>query len=233
MPLMEILRSSKLMAWLIAMYVMATPLYAQEMVSVHDEVSYEFLGKLIDTAKKYYPKMQSFDHKINIARSNVTKARQSWFDIFTFSYLYSPNNSTTLVNPSLFNGYQLGLFVNVGSLISKPQNVKLAKEQLAINKLEKDEYDLNLATEVRARYFRYIKEVTMLKAMSQGMIDAENAMKQIKYRFEKSEATFEDYSKSLLTYADRKQSVIESQGAVLIARNSLEELTVKKLEEIK
>jgi outer membrane protein TolC len=137
------------------------------------------------------------------------------------------------VNPSLFNGYQLGLYVNIGSLISKPQNVKQAREQLAINQLEKEEYDLNIEAEVRMRYFRYVKEVTMLKAMSQGLVDAENAMKQIRYKFEKSEASFDDYSKALLAYADRKQSVIESQGALLVAKSSLEELTVKKLEYIK
>ncbi|NCI45549.1 TolC family protein [Sediminibacterium soli] len=210
-----------------------TGLQAQESVNVNDEVSYPFLGKLIDTARKYYPKMRSFDHRINIANSNITKARLSWFDIFTFSYLYSPNNSTTLVNPSLFNGYQLGMFVNIGSLITKPHNIRQAREQLAISKLDKEEYNLNIEAEVKMRYFRYVKELTMLKAMSQGLVDAENAMKQLRYKFEKSETTFEEYSRSLLVYADRRQSVIESQGALLVAKSSLEELVVKKLEDIK
>lgn len=229
----HMLNYKRLFAGAILLLALQAPLYAQENVSVNDEVSYEYLNKLIDTAKKYYPKMRSFDHRINIAKTNIAKARLSWFDIFTFSYLYSPNNSTTLVNPSLFNGYQLGLYVNIGALVSKPQNVKQAREQLAINQLEKEEYNLNIEAEVRMRYFRYIKEVTMLKAMSQGLVDAENAMKQIRYKFEKSEASFDDYSKALLAYADRKQSVIESQGALLVAKSSLEELTVKKLEYIK
>jgi outer membrane protein TolC len=227
------LNCKRLFTGAILLLVLQARLYAQENVSVNDEVSYEYLNRLIDTAKKYYPKMRSFDHRINIAKTNIAKARLSWFDIFTFSYLYSPNNSTTLVNPSLFNGYQLGLYVNIGALVSKPQNVKQAREQLAINQLEKEEYNLNIEAEVRMRYFRYVKEVTMLKAMSQGLVDAENAMKQIRYKFEKSEATFDDYSKALLAYADRKQSVIESQGALLVAKSSLEELTVKKLEYIK
>lgn len=229
----HMLNCKRLFAGAILLLALQASLYAQENVSVNDEVSYEYLNKLIDTAKKYYPKMRSFDHRINIAKTNIAKARLSWFDIFTFSYLYSPNNSTTLVNPSLFNGYQLGLYVNIGALVSKPQNVKQAREQLAINQLEKEEYNLNIEAEVRMRYFRYVKEVTMLKAMSQGLVDAENAMKQIRYKFEKSEASFDDYSKALLAYADRKQSVIESQGALLVAKSSLEELTVKKLEYIK
>jgi outer membrane protein TolC len=222
--------------WLLALPLLlgAKGIYAQDAgSSVHEAVSVTFLNQLIDTAKKYYPKMKTFDHKISIANSNVSKARNAWFDIFTFAYQYSPNNSTTLVNPSILNGYQLGLFVNMGSLFTKPQGVKQAKEQLAINKLEKEEYIISIETEVKIRYFTYIKQVTILKAMTQGLIDAENAMKQVKYRFEKSEDSFDNYSKSLLTYADRKQSVIEAEGALLIAKSSLEELVCKKLEDIR
>jgi outer membrane protein TolC len=204
--------------------------YAQDLLS--EEISYTLMHKLIDTAKKYYPKMNAFDHRVNIANSNIKKARQSWYDIFTFSYLYSPNNSSTLVNPSLLNGYQLGVFVNIGALINKPQNIRQAKEQLAIDKLAKDEYMLNIEAEVKIRYFRYVKEITMLKSMTRALVDAEAEMKDVKYRFEKSETSFENYNKVILAYEDRKHSVIETQSAVLIAKASLEELTVKKLEEI-
>ncbi len=204
--------------------------YSQE--SVMDEVSYTYLNKLIDTAKKYYPKMLAFDHRINISNSNIKKAKLSWFDVLSFSYLYSPNNTNTLVNPSLFNGYQLGLFVNIGGLITKPQNIKQAREQLVIDQLAKQEYALNIEADVKARYFRYVKQRTMLKMMTQAALDAENAMKDIRYRYEKSEVSFDEYNKALLTMADRRQSVIEAQGEMLIAKSSLEELTVKKLEEI-
>lgn len=177
--------------------------------------------------------MQTFDHRIKIANSNIRRAQNSWFDMFTFAYQYSPNNSTTLVNPSILNGYQLGLYVNLGSMFIKPQAIKQAKEELAITKLEKQEYHLNLENEVKVRYFTYIKQLTMLKSMTQGLIDAENAMKQVKYRFEKSEDNFENYSKSMLTYSDRKQLVIEAEGALLIAKSNLEELLCKKLEDIR
>lgn len=206
---------------------------AQESLSVTDAINVEYLNRLIDTAKKYYPKMQTFDHKIKIANANIRRAQNSWFDMFTFAYQYSPNNSTTLVNPSILNGYQLGLYVNLGSMFMKPPAIKQAKEELAITKLEKQEYNLNLETEVKVRYFTYIKQLTMLKSMTQGLIDAENAMKQVKYRFEKSEDSFENYSKSMLTYSDRKQLVIEAEGALLIAKSNLEELLCKKLEDIR
>lgn len=204
---------------------------AQE--GLNEEVSYEYLGKLIDTAKKYYPRMKTYDHRINIAKSDIKKSKLAWYDIFSFSYLHSPNNSTTLVNPSLFNGYQLGLYINFGAILTKPQAVKQAKEQLAISELEKQEYHLNIEAEVRMRYFRYVSELAVLKAMNVALVDAENAMKQVRYKFEKSETTFEEYSRALLVHTDRKQSVLERQGALLEAKSSLEELTVKKLEEIK
>jgi outer membrane protein TolC len=205
---------------------------SQSQESVMTEVSYPFLNRLVDTAKKYYPKMRTFDHRVNIANGNIKKAKLSWFDLFTFSYLYSPSNSTTLVNPSFLNGYQFGIFFNISSFFVKPQNIRQARDELAITQLEREEYHLNLEAEVRMRYFKYVQELTLLKVMSQALVDADNAMKQVRHKFEKSEETFDNYNKSLLVYADRRQAVVIAEGAVLIAKSSLEELICRKLEEI-
>ncbi|SKA17086.1 TolC family protein [Sediminibacterium ginsengisoli] len=200
--------------------------------SVMNEISYPFLNKLIDTARKYYPKVQSYTHRLNIADINIRKAKLSWFDLFNFTFLYSPNNSTTLVNPSFLNGYQVGLYFNVASLFTKSKNVKQAQEEKAIAKLEQEQYLLNLDLEVKTRYFRYITEQTKLKMMTAATVDAENSVKNLRIKFERSEDTFENYSRALLVYADRRQSTIEAEGAVLIARSALEELICKKLEAI-
>lgn len=196
------------------------------------DVSNSFLNKLIDTAKKYYPRVRSFDHRMNISMDNIKKAQISWFDLFTFSYLYSPNNSSTIVNPSTLNGYQFGVFFNIGNLLTKPHNIKQAREELAITKLQQEEYILNITAEVKSRYYRYIQFVTMLKIRTLAAIDAENLAKLMKYKFEKSEETFEDYNRAITSYNDRRQSIIQSESDVLTAKSFLEEMIGKKLEEI-
>ena len=201
--------------------------------SMMPEISNVLLNKLIDTAKKNYPRLKTFDHRLVIASDNIKKAQLAWFDLFTFSFLYSPNNSTTLVNPSILNGYQIGIYFNFSNLLLKPHSIKQAREELDIAKLQKQEYDLNLVSEVKSRYYRVVLQQTLLKIRSQSVIDAEIIMKQIRYRFEKSEENFENYNKVLVNYLDKKQSVIQTEAELLIAKSNLEELLGKKLEDIK
>lgn len=206
---------------------------AQIKESMMPDVSYTFLQRLIDTAKKYYPRVQILEHKTNIAVENVKKAKLSWFDLFTFSYLYSPNNSSTLVNPSILNGYQFGVYLNFSAPFIKPHNVKSAKEELAITKLEKEEYLLIIEAEVKLRYFKYIEAKAIVKTRNQAAVDAENAVKQLRYRYEKSEDTFENYSRYLELYNERINGVIVAESYVLTTKSSLEEMICKKIEEIK
>ena len=196
------------------------------------EVSNVFLNKLIDTAKKYHPRVRTFDHRIIIANDNIKKAQLTWFDLFTFSFLYSPNNSTTLVNPSILNGYQVGIYFNFSNHLLKPHLVKQAKEELAITKLQKEENDLSLVAEVKARYYRYVLQQTLIKIRSLSVVDAEVIMKQLKYRFEKGEESFDNYNKVLVNYGDKRQAVIQTEAELLIAKSNLEELLGKKLEDI-
>ncbi len=220
----------KYLLMLFSTVLMSSSSMAQE--SMIPEVNPVFLQKLIDTAKVYYPRMKTFDHRVIIADDNVKKARLSWFDLFTFSFLYSPNQTTTLINPNFLNGYQLGIFFNFANLFQKPHTIKQAREDLAIAVLQKEEYNLNIEAEVKSRYYKYIQELTIRKLQLQVVLDAEGMMKQMKYKFEKGEETFESYSKVLISYTQQKQSAIEAEGAVLIAKSALEELIGKKLEAI-
>jgi outer membrane protein TolC len=203
---------------------------AQE--SMMPDVSPDYLQRLVDTARKYHPRMQSFDHRAIIANENIKKAKLSLFDFFTFSYVYSPNNSTTLVNPSVLNGYQFGIFFNISALFIRPHNIKQAKEELAISKLDKREYSQTLEAEVKARYYRYVQAQVILKIRKQAAVDAENILKQIQHKFEKSEDSFENFNKFSMAYADRVQAVIEAEGNVLITKSYLEEMLGKKIEDI-
>ena len=58
-------------------------------------------------------------------------------------------------------------------------------------------------------------------------------MEQMKYKFQKGEETLESYNKYMVSYDDRVQAKIESEGSLLIAKSNLEELVGLKLEQIK
>ena len=78
-----------------------------------------------------------------------------------------------------------------------------------------------------------MQTLTTLKVRNQISIDINAVYKQIKYKFERGEATFFDYSTALTQNAKQREEIIVIESAVLVAKSSLEELLGKKLEEIK
>ena len=203
---------------------------AQE--SMMPDVSYTYLEKLIEVAKKNYPRVKVYDHKVTQAKVGVTKAELSWFDIFSFNYLYSPNNASTLVSPALFNGYQYGINVNLGNIAVKAPSVRIAKEDLKIARDNQMEYDLNIEAIVKQRYFAYVSQVAILSLRTKNATDIQSSTQQLKYKFEKGEETLDNYNKGLTFYANAIESKIAAESGVLIAKSALEEILGEKLEDV-
>jgi outer membrane protein TolC len=200
------------------------------------EISYEYLQKLITTAKQNYPRVKSHNTLINIAETNVQRARISWFEILDFSYFYSPrigNNSSEIINPYFFNRYQLGISLNVGSILQKPSQIKIAKLEVQNAEYQKDEFFLTIEKEVKQRYFTYIQQLTVLRLRMQALQDAEVVLQSVRNKYEKGEETFEHYNTALTAHTNQSQQKIGAETEMLIAKATLEELIVSKLEDIK
>jgi len=192
-----------------------------------------FLEKLVETAKVNYPRMKMYDSRIEMGNMGVKKAKLSYFDILSFSYLYSPNQTAATINPGLLQGYQFGFFINIGSIIQKPTVIKQARAEVKVTQLEKDEFELNLEADVKKRYFTYIQSVMLLRIKSDGLLDIESLLKETRYKFEKGEATLQNYNNALLAYSNQLQTKISTEAEVYIAKSNLEELLGQKLETIK
>ncbi len=212
----------------------STEVSAQE--SVMQDISYPYLEKLIATARDAYPKVKTFETRIDIAQAGVNRAKMSYFDILSLSYLYNPNNNG-IVNPNLntnaLYGYQFGLFINIGGILQKPFVVRQAREEKKLAEQEKEVYDLSIEAEVQKRYFLYIQELAILRINAQSMLDVESLLSHTRHRYEKGEETLDVYGKTLIMFADHQTQKIKAEAAVLIAKSSLEELLGVKLETIK
>lgn len=201
--------------------------------SMMQDVSYPNIDTLVELARKNYPRIKYFEQVVAGAQSNVQRAKMDWFDIFSFTYLYSPNNrNTILANPSFLNGYQVGFVINLGDLLQKGPLLKQAKQELKAREYEREEYHVNLATLVRERYFRYLQQLNILKVRAAVALDAESNAQSFKHKYERGETTLDEYNKALVNLSDRVQLKIEAEGTMLIAKSSLEELVGKKLEEV-
>lgn len=200
--------------------------HAQE--SMMPDVSYEYLDKLVATAKANYPKMKAYDHSVRIAELNIQKTKLDWFNLLSFIYILGGSTS-----PGFLGGFQTGISVSIGSILQKPGEVRTAKEELKIATLSQDEYNLSLEAIVKQRYFAYVQALTLLNWRTKDLQNAESTLKDIKYKFEKGEETFENYNKAQTFYSSGVQGKISAEGALLQAKSSLEEMLGAKLETIK
>ena len=222
--------------FLVAVIIVLQTSFSRAQESMMTDISYVFLEKLIATAKENYPRMNSFEGRIRVAKTTVGQEQLSWLDAFSLSYVYNPNNTINQnqANPNFFNfnGYQVALNFNLSSVLQKPGNMKQAKENVKLAQYDLDEYHLTLETEVKRRYFSYIQALTNLRLQTKITSDALNVSRDIKTRYEKSETTFEQFTMSQMSYSGALQTKIVAESNFLIAKASLEELLTKKIEEI-
>ena len=216
--------------FLIPLFFIIHTTQAQE--SLSKDISYEYLDKLVAVCKANYPRIKMYEARVHVAENGLKKAKLSYFDIFSFSYLFSPNNNVNTVTPT-FGGYQFGFFANIGSILQKPNTVKQAKWEVDAAKFDKDAFDLNMEAEVKKRYFTYIQKIVVLRLRSGALLDVESMLTTVKHRFERGEESLENYNKALLMQSDHSQNIVNAESEVLMAKSNLEELIGQKLENIK
>lgn len=213
------------------------PAHAQETTMLRD-ISEGYVDKLIEVAKANYPRYKSFRSRTEAAKVDVSLASVSLLDALTLSYVYQPGN-TTIIDPenptsgNRFRGLQAGLFINLGTIVRMPLNVKKAKAQLRMAQNEQAEYDLTLITEVKKRYFTYIQRVGQLRVITRAMQQAENTLKDVEYRYKKGEETYDTYNKTQIQVTEQAQTKIESEAQVFISKAELEEIIGDKLENVR
>ena len=202
------------------------------------ELSYTYLEKLVYSATQNHPRVNTNNRRIYHAELNLKNMRLSWFNFFSLGTIYAPNQAVTLVNGSTFTGFQLtgvqiGLNMTVGAILQQSGRIKQTREELAMFRNDANEYLIGLETQVKTRYYKYVELMTALRVQAQLTMDTENLLKQMKYKFERGEETFDSFTKMMQQSAQSKQKQMEIESTVLAAKAALEELVCKKLEEIK
>ncbi len=206
---------------------------AQAQTTLRDEISYEFLDKLIVYAKANYPKVKMFDSRIKHGEYSVKRAKISYFDIVSFSYLLNPSQVAAAINPNVFNSYQFGFFLNIGSILQKPTQIKQAKLELETLNYDKEAYIKNLEMEVKSRYFTYVQSVVLYKIKQNGLLDSEGALEDVRHKFERGEVELSTYNEAANAFSDLLQVNITAETTVFIAKASLEELVGQNIDNLK
>ncbi|WP_423145920.1 TolC family protein [Rubrolithibacter danxiaensis] len=216
----------------ISFLLLLSSLFCYGQTTMMDDISYPFLQKLITIAKENYPKTRYYSERAKAAKAAVTTRKLSWLNFISASYIYQPNSTIDIVNPSLFNGLQAGVFINFGLLLQTPSEIKKAKAEYRSLVGEEQEYYILLETEVKKRYFDYIRLKKTLELYSNIVDDVESIEKHQRTQYEKSEITFKEFNEAVVVVATHSEEKIETEASMLTAKAALEELLGRKLESI-
>jgi outer membrane protein TolC len=210
---------------------------SQAQESMMSEISYPYLEKLIATAKANYPQVKIRREQVTIAENNYKQAKETWWDAFSLSYVYSPQTTFAVAAggglTSFISGYQFSVSYNLGNLLGKRYSIRNAKESLTVSQLEQDSYNLNIELEVKKRYFTYLQQMAVMKLRTKASHDAESIFNQVKHQFENANETIDNYNRASLAYSENTQIKLDAETNFLIAKSSLEEILGQKLEDIK
>lgn len=228
---------------LFAFMVFSIGAFAQE--TIIEELDNSMLQKYIQLAKTNFPRKKTFDNKVERSKSALNMAKTSWFDVFNAGYYYTPTKQTgNFIAPGtggtvnqtgqlVVTGFTAGVSVNLGSLLSKPSVVKMAKADHELAKLESLEYDNILANEVKSRYYDYLlakKQLTLRTVSAQSY---KTIIADAKSKYEKAEIPIETYTAARMASTESEALALTAEVAFLKAKNNLEDIIGTKLENVK
>lgn len=208
---------------------------SQAQESILKDINYSDLQKYIDLARVNFPQMKIAEAKKELVKTGIPIAQASYFDILNGSYFYRPENKSVLdpVNPYNFNGFQLGVSVNVGNLLQKPYQVKRAKADYKIAVLEAQQNDKTVEMEVKRRYYDYIQQISQLKIATKIAQDNKGVSESLRNKFEKGEITLDAYNQSRLNQSASESEKVATEINYLKAKDLLEEIIGVKLSDVK
>lgn len=207
---------------------------AQEESSIGG-INYNDLEKYIALAKQNFPKKKMFEQRVKNSKTAIPLAQLSYLDIFSASYFYRPGERSVLdpINPYNVNGIQFGVSTSLGTLLSRPFQVKRAKGEYKIAQLEDEEYTTTLTMEVKRRYYDYILMLAQLKMNTKNAQDNRSIFENSKTKFEKGEITLDVYNQSRVAQSGADLGQIQAEIAYLKAKDLLEEVIGGKLSDVK
>lgn len=202
---------------------------------IASQINPPLLQKYVDLAKEYYPKRKMYRASELSAKAKIGAAKAGYLESMNVSYFYRPDNAAIVdtTNPYSINGFQFGVYLNLGLFFRTPSLVKQAREEYNSASYLTKEYDILLETDVKQRYFEYLQWLSDLKVKNQAYIDNKTSSDGLRYKFEKGEVSLDVYTKAKSLTSISSSEKLQAELNMLKAKSSLEALIGKKLEEVK
>ncbi|WP_257668224.1 TolC family protein [Parapedobacter tibetensis] len=190
---------------------------------------------MIELAKEHMPQREIMALNEEKAKSAANAEVVNYLDLLNVSYFYRPDERAALgmENPYVVNGFQFGVNLNLGSFLQKPFQAKQAKADYKIAQLERLAYESELENEVKRRYYVYVQAFNELRIRSQALQDNKALSDDLQFRFEKGEATLNEYAEAKSAVSEASSAKLEVEVNYLVAKDALEQLIGVKVEDVK
>ncbi len=224
------------------MYLLASfSIFAQE--SIMNDIDNRLLDKYIELAKQNFPAKKAANARLDRAQIAVNIAKLTWLDLFNVGYYYQPQKSKSSGQTGgvglntqgqiITQGFMTGVTVNLGNLFSKPSMVKAAKTDYVIAKAEMDQYDATLVNEVKSRYYAFLLAKRTLEIRTLAAQNYKGIMGDITAKYQRNEIPIDVYTESRNSATEADALALSAEVEYLKAKNLMEEIVGKKLEEVK
>ncbi|GAB3429658.1 TolC family protein [Niabella aquatica] len=231
---------TKLLSLFIVIFMSATA-FSQE--SIIQDIDEPMLQKYIHLAMANYPLKKASDATLERSKTQVSIATLSLFDIFNAGYFYSPQKNEGLIlvpgastsaNTSLvMRGFQFGVNVNLGNLLSKPGMIKAAKADYKIARAQSEDYSRILANNVKLAYYDYLAAKKQLELSILAAKDLRSILANAQAQFQNGTITIDVYTAAKNASISADTGALTAEVAYLKAKNNLEDLIGEKLEKVR
>lgn len=217
-------------------FLFSASLYAQrtdfdKVVLPLDMRARDFQELLVQLAWMNNPNNENLSKGVIIERDKVVLEKQSWMNGVTASFNLNEGNFVQQSN-LFFPIYNLNASISLGTIMSTPHKVKIAKQNVKIAENKVNQQKLQLRAEVLRRYQTYLSSIEILKVRTQAVEDVRVMQTMVIRKFEQGLSTVEEYTQALKSYNEAVEGKTVAENDIVMARISLEELIGLSLNEI-
>lgn len=215
-------------------------LLAQE--SIMQDANDPILQKYISLAMSHSPLKAAADATLEKAKAEKAIATMGLFDMFSGGYFYSPTKNTGLVpvpngaagtTSLVMQGFQVGVSVSLGNLLAKPATIKAANADYKMTKAQHDDYKNVLTNNVKSAYYDFLSAKKQLELSNLAARDMKSILQNAQLQFQNGNATIDAYTTAKSASVAADVSLLSAEVTFLKAKNALENLIGKKIEEVK
>jgi outer membrane protein TolC len=179
------------------------------------------------------PQFLATDHKVNIAQSDLARAKRSWLNLLAVSAnLNDQSFQTPEPGGYVYPKYFFGLTIPIGLFFSLGPQIQGARESVEVSKNLREETARSLKAEVLSKYRQYRNYADLISLENTIVVDQQTAFSQTEKKFKDGTTSIEQYNLANKLYSDEMTKKLNLQLNQDLIKLDIERLIGTNLENV-